>query len=156
MTTLARKGYYAPKQLSDPAETAKVEIREALFSREELNELPVDLKSEFVKKDEKTAVLTLLAHVEVNGLRYRKVDGRNHNTLTITIGIFDRNGNHVTGVQKIVEMKLKDERLAQSGGSGLTLRSPFEVAPGTYLMRLVVRDSEGQQMSAQNGAIEIP
>src|SRR6185436_5828432 len=39
LTTFARKGYYASKQLSDPAETAKVEIRETLFSREELNEL---------------------------------------------------------------------------------------------------------------------
>jgi hypothetical protein len=30
------------------------------------------------------------------------------------------------------------------------------VKPGTYLVRLVVRDAEGQQMSAANGSVEIP
>jgi len=30
------------------------------------------------------------------------------------------------------------------------------VKPGSYLVRLVVRDGEGQLMSAENGAVEIP
>jgi len=32
----------------------------------------------------------------------------------------------------------------------------FDVKPGTYLVRLVVRDVEGQMMSTQNKAVEIP
>src|ERR1700721_2642528 len=35
LTLDARKGYYAPKHLEDAAETARREIEEALFSREE-------------------------------------------------------------------------------------------------------------------------
>jgi hypothetical protein len=38
----------------------------------------------------------------------------------------------------------------------LTIRSSFDVKPGAYSVRLVVRDAEGQLMSAQNGAVEIP
>jgi hypothetical protein len=30
------------------------------------------------------------------------------------------------------------------------------LTPGTYLVRLVVRDAEGQLMSAANAAVEIP
>jgi hypothetical protein len=36
---------------------------------------------------------------------------------------------------------------------GFTLRTPFNVKPGTYLVRLVVRDSEGQMISAENSAV---
>jgi hypothetical protein len=30
------------------------------------------------------------------------------------------------------------------------------VKPGSYMIRLVVRDDEGQLMAAENGAVEIP
>ena len=36
------------------------------------------------------------------------------------------------------------------------MRTSFDVKPGGYLVRLVVRDAEDRQMSAQSGAIEIP
>ena len=52
-------------------------------------------------------------------------------------------------------MHLKDETLANKLGSGITVKSSLDVKPGSYLVRLVVRDAEGQ-LSAANGAIEIP
>jgi hypothetical protein len=32
----------------------------------------------------------------------------------------------------------------------------MDIAPGNYVVRMIVRDSEGQQMSAQNSVVEIP
>jgi len=40
--------------------------------------------------------------------------------------------------------------------NGVTVRSNLEVKPGTYLVRVVVRDSEGQLMAARNGSVDIP
>jgi len=53
-------------------------------------------------------------------------------------------------------MRLRDETLANGLGSGITIRTSFDVKPGTYLVRLVVRDAEGQLMAATNGAVQIP
>jgi hypothetical protein len=39
--------------------------------------------------------------------------------------------------------------------SGITAIN-LDIKPGSYLVRLVVRDSEGQTMSARNGVVEIP
>jgi hypothetical protein len=36
------------------------------------------------------------------------------------------------------------------------VKSSFDIRPGTYLVRLVVRDSEGALMAARNGAVNIP
>ena len=41
-------------------------------------------------------------------------------------------------------MHLKDDTLDKKLDNGLTVRTAFNVKPGTYLVRLVVRDSEGQ------------
>ena len=89
-------------------------------------------------------------------IRFRKADGRNRNDLTVASGLFDRNGNLVAGNQKVLEMRLRDETLASRLGSGITVRTSFDVKPGSYLVRLVVRDAEGQLMAATNGAVEIP
>src|SRR6266566_1889203 len=53
----ARHGYYAPKTVADPAEATKQEMQEALFSQEEIRDLPVDLQTQFFKKDETGARL---------------------------------------------------------------------------------------------------
>ena len=152
----ARHGYYAPRTIADPAEAAKEEIQEALFSQDEIHDLPVDLQTQFFKKDPSEARLAVLTHVDVKGIRFRKADGRNRDNLTVATAIFDENGNFVTGGEKIVEMKLLDKTVDRLSRSGFTLKSSFDIKPGTYLVRLVVRDAEGSQMAARNGAISIP
>jgi VWFA-related protein len=152
----ARHGYYAPRTIADPAEAAKEEIQEALFSQEEIRDLPVDLQTQFFKPDQTQARLAVLTHVDVKGIRFRKAEGRNRDDLTIATAIFDENGNFVTGGEKIVEMRLLETTMDRLSRSGFTVKSSFDIKPGTYLVRLVVRDAEGAQMAARNGAVNIP
>jgi VWFA-related protein len=152
----ARRGFYAPRTLKDPEQTAKEEISEAVFSQEEIRDLGVDLQTQFFRKDPAQAHLSVLAHVDLKSLKFRKADGRNHDNLTLATVIFDENGNYVIGGEKILEMKLQDSTLERLDRSGITVKSSFDVKPGTYLVRLVVRDKEGEQMAARNGAVVIP
>ncbi len=152
----ARHGYFAPRSLTDPAEATKQEIQEALFSQDEMRDLPVDLQTQFFKKGEAEARLSVLTHLDVKSIHFRKAEGRNNDQLTIVTGIFDENGNFVTGAEKIVDMKLLDATYDRLSRSGMTVKSSFDVKPGTYMVRLVVRDSEGAQMAARNGAVVIP
>jgi hypothetical protein len=151
----ARRGYFVQRHAINPAEQAKQEVEEAFFSRDEIHDLPVELHTQFFKTGEYKARLSILARVDAKHLRYRKVDGRNDNTLTVVGGVFDRNGNYVSGTQKVIEMKLKDQTL-ETMEHGITVKSTLDVASGSYVVRLVVRDSEGQLMSAENGVVEIP
>jgi len=152
----ARRGYYAPQHLANEEETAKQEIQDALFSREELRDIPVEIHTQFYKSSVENARLAVLARVDVKHLRFRKENGRNADNLTVVSGVFDRNGNLVTGTEKTVEMRLRDQTLETRLNSGITVRSSFDVKPGSYLIRLVIRDSEGQLMAAANGTVDIP
>jgi VWFA-related protein len=155
LSVQARKGYYAPKKAVGEAEQAKQQIQDEVFSQEELHDLPVELHTQFFKTSDDDAKLSVLARLDVRHLHYRKAGGRNNNSLTVVSALFDRNGNFVAGTQKVLQMRWKDETLDSKLASGITLKSSFDVKPGSYLVRLVVRDDEGQ-LAAQNGAIEIP
>jgi VWFA-related protein len=151
----ARRGYYAVKRGRDAEADAKADIQDAVFSRDELRDIPVDLQTQFFKPAADAAKLTIVAKVDLRRLRFKKVEGRNNDNLTVVSVLFDRNGNYITGMTKNVEMRLRDQTLARLE-SGITVKTNFDVKPGTYVVRLVVRDSEGQAMAARNGAVDIP
>jgi VWFA-related protein len=152
----ARHGYYAPSGAVEAAETARREIEEALFSRDEIREIPAGLHTQFFKRDDANARLSVVAKLDLKTMRFRQDEGRSCDVLTVVAGLFDRNGNLVSATRNTVDMRLHPQTLAKALNTGLTVRTSFDVHPGTYVVRLVVRDAEGQMMTAQNGAVEIP
>lgn len=154
-TLQARKGYYAPTHAVNADEEAKQEIEDAIFSQDESHDLPVELHTQFFKLSEDDAKLAVLVHLDVRQLHYAKTEGRNRDNVTVVSALFDRNGRFINAIEKTVEMRWKDETLESKLASGITLKSDFDVKPGAYMVRLVVRDSGGE-LSAENGAVEIP
>jgi VWFA-related protein len=151
----ARRGYFVPKHAESETDMAKQQIEDAVFSRDEMHELPVDLHTQFFKTSNVDAKLTVLARVDLQHMHFEKVDGRNRNSLTVVAVLFDRNGNYISGQQKLLQMRLRDETLGKLS-SGITVRTNFDAKPGSYFIRLIVRDGNGQMMAAENGAVEIP
>ena len=151
-----RKGYYAPNSAADPKDRAKQQIEEAFFSREEVHDLAAVLQTQYFKLDSGEATLSAVAKVDVKKLSFRKDGDRNRNDLTVVTGVFDSDGNFVNGSQKVLEMRFLDETLEKRVGAGISVKSSFAVHPGRYVVRMVVRDSEGQTMSAQSSLVEIP
>ena len=151
----ARHGYYAPRGDMDRETLAKEEIRQAVYSQEELQDLPVDCQTQFFKAGN-GARLSVVAHITTKDLKFLRAGDRSKDKLTVATAIFDENGNMVTGVEKIIEMQLRDATLARINRSGISVKSTFDVQPGTFLVRIVVRDSEGAQMAAVNRGVVIP
>lgn len=152
----ARRGYFAPKHAADPAADAKEAIEAALFSREVISEIPFDIHTQFFKSSDIDAKLTVLSHIDIRHLPFKKVDGRNLDDLTIVVGLFDRNGNFIQASEKSLEMRLRDVTLQTKLGSGVTIRHSFDVKLGGYVIRVVLRDAQGQLLAANNSSAEIP
>ena len=155
-TIQARQGYYAPRKVDDPKEQAKMEMQEAVFSQDEIQDLPLDLQTQYFKTGDAGAHLSVVSRIDLKGIHFRKADGRNFDDLTVATVIFDENGNYVIGGEKVLEMRLLDKTYDRLSHTGLVMKSSFELKPGKYMVRQVVRDSEGAQMAAKNGAVVIP
>jgi VWFA-related protein len=155
-TVQARRGFFAPKHGQTPEEAAKQDIEEAVFSQEERQGVPIQLQLQYYKSDAMDAKLSVLTRVDVTRVRFEKADGRNLGNLTLVAALFDRNGNFISGNQENVGLRLKDSTLEKLTHTGMTLKMGFDVKPGGYIVRLVVRDSKASLLSARNGVIEIP
>ena len=153
LTLQARRGYFAPKKAQDAASQEKEDLEQAVFSQDELNGLPVDVHTQFFKLSESQTKLSIIAHLDLRLVRFRKEQGRNVNNLTFVTAIFDRDGKYVTAQEKRVEFHLLDGSLDKVSRSGITAKTSFDVRPGTYMVREVVRDSEGGQISGLNRTV---
>jgi hypothetical protein len=75
--------------------------------------------------------------------------------VTVVSALFDLNGNYIGGQQRTLTLALKDETLEQKLDSGIRVKASFDVKVGSYVVRVVVRDSEGQMMASENTAVDI-
>ena len=121
-----------------------------------MKDFPVDLHTQFFKPSETDAKLSVLAHVDVRRLKFRLEGGRYTDSLKVVTALFDPSGNYISGAEKVVDFHLLEETLAKRLNNGLTVKTSFDVKAGSYVIRLVARDSEGQMMAAENTAVEIP
>jgi VWFA-related protein len=152
----ARRGYWAPKHVEDEAAVSKQEIEDAVFSRDEIHGLPVEMHTQLTKAGEQ-AKLNVLTSVDLKSIQLRKAEDRNRNDLRIVAALFDTNGNFLVGTEKLVQLRLRDETVSRlEGKPPAVIRTEFDVKPGGYLVRLVVRDAEARQIAAENAAVEVP
>jgi VWFA-related protein len=159
LTLQARKGYFATRRESSPAEQARQDIEDAVFSRDVVKDIPADLRTQFFKSSDDAARVSVLTRLDVKGLQFRKAEDLNLDTLTIVTVLFDTGGNYIAGTRKDVEMSLKDTTLAnflKPGSPGLTVRTSLDARPGAYVLRLVVRDGESHLMASENAIVNIP
>ena len=152
----ARKGYWAPSHVEDESAQSSREIQEAVFSRDEVRDLPIDMRTQFFKATDDEAHLKVTTHLDLRAARFRKEEGRNRDDVTLVCALFDRNGNFVQGVQKVVELRLKDESMPGRLSNGIDVGAEFDVKTGAYMVREVVSDAGGRQLAAANAAAEIP
>jgi VWFA-related protein len=152
----ARHGFYAPKHGISAADAAKEDVDDAVYSLGEQHDLPVELHTQYRKVDSADAKLAVMTQVDVARIRFQKAAGRNQDNLTIVAALFDRDGKMVTAIRKNVELNLLDKTYAELSRTGVTVKTDFNVKPGDYVVRLVVRDSNAGQISAENSVVEIP
>ena len=155
-TVQARVGYFAAKPASDPLKQGEADFHDALFAQDEMNEIPVDVHSNFFVKDANEASLAVLTHIDIKGLHFQRVSERNYDELTVGVVIFDDHGNFVTGNKRTLTLRLLDESLERIRKTGVSVKMSFDVKPGTYVVRVVASDSVGASMSARNGGVVIP
>jgi VWFA-related protein len=155
MSVQARRGYFAPRSAQDAADQARQALAEVAFSRDETSGLLMQIQTQTFKLGEDESKLSVVARVDARSLRFEKQGERNVGDVTFVTVVFDGNGNYVDGAQKTLHMRLRDETLQKVEASGIPVQTDFNLPPGTYLLREVVRDSSGVTAS-KNLSVQIP
>jgi VWFA-related protein len=156
LSVQARNGYFAPNQGLRPEERARQEIEDAVYSREEHRQFPVEVQTQFYKLSGTEARLSVTARVDAHAMHFQKEGDRNRLNLKMVCAAFDRDGNLIDGTQRNVDLLLRDATLAHVLSAGLNVRGQLKLSVGTYALRVVVYEIDSARMTTLNRTVEIP
>jgi VWFA-related protein len=152
----ARNGYYDDKREGDSKQQVEAEIQKALYSGSEVLDMPMDLKLATAKNGTADAKIQIAVLLGIKNVPFRKEGDRNCNVLTTAVAIFDDNGNYVMGGEKSFDLRIAEPTYENFLNMGMPMHAEYTVKPGKYLVRQLVREGAGGQMSVREGMVEIP
>lgn len=151
-----RKGYYSPKQPSTFAKRKTEDIRDALSSPGELNEIPIEFSYDCLRLDDGRFELSLVIRVQADRLPFQLEDERQKNLLHFLLAVFDENGRYVDGLEKALELKLTEPNYQSFKSHGFSSKAEFTVPAGRYQIKAVVRESVHSKMGSLTKKIQVP
>ena len=158
----ARKGYYAP--LDGAARTADKDkkagdpqIQAALDSPYPQDDVPVRMTSYVLGETllGKASVI-VAADVDVREFGFEEKEGRLHDTLEYLMVVAHRESGEYFRYDQKVEMKLRPETRSKLDQSWFGVVKDFELAPGGYQAKIVVRDKNTSQVGTVVHEFEVP
>jgi VWFA-related protein len=144
LTIRARKGYFAPlegKTIAKKAATVDPVIQAALDSP--YQEQGVPIRTTAYVFDETLlgkASALLAADVDVSKFAFQEKDGRFQDTLDFLIVVAHRETGEFFRYDQKIEMNLKPATRERLAASWYPIVRDFELAPGGYQAKIVVRD----------------
>jgi VWFA-related protein len=163
----ARRGYFAPRSeaeaaasvapgaLIDAEAQAKEQIREAVYSKIDVQQLPVTMDVKVFSTKTEDRELVLSGRLDTKSLHFRKDGQRNLNNVTFVSAIFDQKDNLVQLQRGQAKLEAPDAELQQVLSAGLKMDSNFELKPGIYRVREVVTDSEDHHITVLSRNVNV-
>jgi hypothetical protein len=164
----ARRGYFAPKneehgetqikelELSGTALQPQVQVQEAILSKTDIAQLPVELSTKLSAGPGETRELSVSTRLDAKPLHFHKEGEQNLNTVTFVFAVFDQGENLIEAQQRRAKVNVLDRQLPDLFKTGVYLNLTFQLKPGTYRVREVVTDSEDNQMTTLSRSVTTP
>jgi hypothetical protein len=155
MNITARRGYVAPSPTLSPSEKKKRRLDSAVSTTEILSALPATLASEVAKSTTGDPSLKVVIHVDANKLPYQTQGDRKVERLIFITALFDDHDRFLTGVQGVMDLRLKAETLAAISTQGLDAKLSMQAAPGNYRLRQVIQEVGDGRITTINRNVQI-
>ncbi|HEY8056601.1 MAG TPA: hypothetical protein VIE13_11910, partial [Terriglobales bacterium] len=137
-TIQARRAYYAPPP-ETPASHLGEAIDAAMRSGASQSGLPVEVRVEGAG---------VHFHLDLHGVPFQNEKGREREKLVFTVGLFDAQGNFLTGRMAEMDLELRDKTWRAMLASGLNASLTLETVPQAAEMRCVVAEANTGRLFA--------
>ncbi len=160
-----RKRYAAPRGKApktsskpvDPAAGVTAELMATIASPLPRTGLPLRISAVPHKGvDGKNTDLEVVIEASGKEMTFTEKNGTFNNVLSLSIGVFEKNGKSVAAERPDVTLALKPETHARVLQSGMRVMRHLSVPPGKYQLRVAAQDSAKTRQGSAHLDIEVP
>jgi VWFA-related protein len=155
MTITARRGYIAPSPNLSASEKKKGQLDSAVTNTEIQTTLLTQLTTGIEHSTAGEPTLKVGIHVDANKLPYQTQGDRKVERLIFITALFDEQNHFLTGVQGVMDLRLKPETMNSISAQGLDAKLSVQAAPGNYRLRQVVQEVGDGRITTINRSVRI-
>ena len=159
----ARKGYYAPLEdgskaaAARPASVADPAVQAALDSPYDEKEIPLRMTAYVFNETLLGKASTLVAtEIDLRPFAFAEQEGRFVDTVEFLLVVAHRESGEFFRYDQKVEMRLQAETREKLSRSWFPIIRDFELAPGGYQAKIVVRDKNSGRIGTVVHEFEVP
>jgi len=155
LSVSARPSYYAPSPELSPAEKRFHKLQSDVMA----SNTPAQIPIQFTVTPESSAIgassLKILVHVDVHKLQFKDIGERKVERLIFITALFDEKNQFLTGVEGVMDLRLKASTLKQIAEQGLNAKMSIQAPVGSYRVRQVVQEVVDGKVAAVNRMVEV-
>lgn len=155
ITIEARKEYFAPSPELTPTEKKFQHLNHEVTAIDAPAEFASQLRIEPAMLPSGQPVLRVSIHVDISKLPFQKIADRKVERLIFITALFDSQDHFVSGVQGVMDLRLKDSTLTTLSSSGVTAKLTLDAPSGQYRLRQVVQETSSGHLNAQTQPLQI-
>jgi hypothetical protein len=156
----ARKGYYAARageQAAARARDGDADVQQALDAAHPLPGIPLRMTAYVLEETEPgKAKVVVAADVDVRALAFRESEGRLLGTVEFLLAVVRTGTGEYFRYDEKADMKLLPATRERLALTGYPIVREFELSPGAYRSKIVVRDKAGGAIGSVTHEFEVP
>ncbi|MGA9770221.1 MAG: VWA domain-containing protein [Blastocatellia bacterium] len=153
----AQKGYLPLQPAQDQtAKTPQQKMVQALSAPLPLAQVEVAATASFLERKEDKAQVSLEVFIDGGSIEHREENQRQSLALELAGVVLDLKGNTVEKFGDRIEASLRPERVQQAKQNGYRYGRRLKLKPGTYQIRVGVREPDNEHIGTAAVWVEVP
>ena len=152
----ARRGYFAPRASDGVRAEAEDPISSMLASPVATTGLTMRAAAQAIKGPAETGAVHVVVDIPPGQLPFETIDGYAVNELVVTYEAFDASGIRRAGNRHTAKFTMQPITLDQVNRYGVSLTTQFNLAPGSYQLRIGARERLTGLAGSVYATLEVP
>jgi VWFA-related protein len=152
-----RPGYFAAKAFNQLTQQERdLHLQQAMSVDRPFADVPVILEIDFFRKDNNTTLVPISIELAGSGLKFEEKGANQEARFEFVAQVSDPKGR-VTGVARdAVQVRLPAERAEKIKSGGIMYATGFQLRPGDYKLKFLVRDNGSGKFGGFEQPLSVP
>jgi|WetSurMetagenome_2_1015567.scaffolds.fasta_scaffold34255_2 VWFA-related protein len=152
-----RPGYFASKAFGQLTQQEKdLQLTQAMNVERPFVDVPLILEADYFRKDDNTNYVPISIEIHGDGLQFEEKGSNREGKFEFVAQAYDPKGR-VTGVARdAVSVKLPAEKAEKLKSGGIFYSTGFQLRPGAYNLKFLVRDNVTGKLGSFEQPIHVP
>ncbi len=152
-----RPGYFAAKAFGQLTQQEKdLQMSQAMTVDRPFVDVPLILEADYFRKDNDTTLVPISIELDGDGLKFEEKGANREGKFEFVAQATDSKGKISSVARDIVQLKLPAEKYERIKAGGIFYSTGFQLRPGPYTLKFLVRDNVTGKLGSFEQPIEVP